>query len=111
MAEVPEGGDEGVDVFAGVVESERWADGAFDAEAAEDGLGAVVAGADGDALAVEGGADVFGAEAVEDEGEDAGFFAGGADEAEAGDAEEFFGGVDEQVVFVARDVDHADAAE
>ena len=101
MAKVPEGGDEGVDVFAGVVEGEGWADGAFGAEATEDWLSAVVAGADGDALAVECCADVLGAESVEDEREDAGFFAGGADEAEAGDAQELFGGVDEEVVLVA----------
>ena len=80
-----QGFDEGVDVFADVVEGEGGADGGFEAEAAEDGLGAVVAGADGDALLVEGGADVFGALAVEDEGDDAGFLGGGADDAEAGD--------------------------
>ena len=101
LAEIPDGGDEGVDVLAGVVEGERGADGAFDAEAAEDWLGAVVAGANGDALAVERGADVFGAIAVEDEGEDTGFFAGGTDQAEAGDSKELFGGVDEEVVLVA----------
>ena len=101
MAEVPEGGDEGVDVFAGVVEGEGGADGGFDAEAAEDWLSAVMAGADGDALAIESGADVFGAIAVEHEREDAGFFAGGADEAKAGDSKELFGGVDEEVVLVA----------
>ena len=48
----------------------------------------MVAGADGDALAVEDGADVVGMDAVEDEGEDGLFGRGGADEAEAGDRRE-----------------------
>ena len=51
LAEVPEGGDQRVDFFAGVVVGESGAEGALDAEAAEDGLGAMVAAADGDAFA------------------------------------------------------------
>ena len=74
-------------------------------------MGAVMAGAYGDALAVEGGADVFGAVAIEDEGEHTGFFFGGADEAEAGNGLQGAGGVGQEVVLVAGDVGHADAVE
>jgi hypothetical protein len=48
-----EDGDERVDIGAGVVEREGGADGGFLAKAAEDGLGAVVPGAHGDAIGVE----------------------------------------------------------
>jgi hypothetical protein len=60
---------EGVDVLAHVVRRERRAHGALHAEATEDRLGAVVAGADGDAFLVERRAELLGALAVDDEGE------------------------------------------
>ena len=44
---------EGIDLFAGVIEGEGGADGAADAEAVHQGLRAVVAGAHGNAEAVE----------------------------------------------------------
>ena len=73
-------GDQGVDVFAGVVERQRWADRGLEAEPAQDGLGAVVPGADRDSFLVERLADVLGAETVEDEGEDTRLLARGADQ-------------------------------
>ena len=51
----------------------------LDAEAAQDRLRAMVAGAHGDALLVERRADVFGAEAVEHERDDARLLRGRAD--------------------------------
>src|SRR6266511_2958786 len=98
--DAPQRSDERVDVLAGVVERERWADNGLDAEAAQDRLGAVVARAHGDALLVERGADVLGAEAVEDERHDARLLARGADEAQAGDGEEPRGRVFEERVLV-----------
>lgn len=48
-----EGGDEEVNLLAGVVEGEGGTDGAFDAEGLHQRLGAVMAGADGYAELVE----------------------------------------------------------
>ena len=98
-----------VDFFAGVVEGQARVARCFDAKAAEDRLGAVVAGSDGDSFLVQRRADVFGAESIQDEREHAGLFLCGADQVKAGDALHRFGGIDEQVVLVAGDVDHADA--
>ena len=50
--------DESIDFFGGVVEGEGGADCAFDAKAMHEWLGTVVTGADGDAEAVEEGAEV-----------------------------------------------------
>ena len=58
---------------------------ALEPEAAQDRLRAVVAGAHGDALLIEHAADVLGADAVEDEREDAGLLGRGADHAETRD--------------------------
>jgi len=65
-----EGGEEGIDVGLGVVEGEGDADGAGDAEALHEGLGTMVAGADGDALMVEQDADIGGVGVAEVEGDE-----------------------------------------
>ena len=57
-SDAEEGGVEGVDVGLGGVAGEGGADGAGDAVAVHDGLGAVVAGADGYSQTVEQRADV-----------------------------------------------------
>lgn len=67
-----QGGGQGIDIGTGVIGSERSANGAFETEAAMDRLGAMMAGADGDAFAIEKVAEFLGADTVEDEGEHAG---------------------------------------
>ena len=68
-------GDERVDVLAGVVEARATGAPCLQAEPAQDRLGAMVAGAHGDALPVERLADILGADAVEHERENAGLLA------------------------------------
>ena len=67
LPQIPDSGNQRIDVIARVIEGKRWAHGAFDAEAAKNRLRAVMAGANGDALAVQRGADVFGPVSVENE--------------------------------------------
>ena len=57
--------DQSVDILGGIVKRQRRADGRFHAEAAQNGLGAVVAGAHGDTLLVEGNAHILGSNLVE----------------------------------------------
>ena len=70
-----------------------------------------MAGVDGDAFLIQGGAYVFGAEAVENKGEDAGFLARRSNEVEAGDALHRLGGIEQKLVLVTGDIHHADAFE
>ena len=72
-----------VDFLALVVEGQRHARGAGHAHALHGGLRAVVAGADGDAVAVEDGAEVVRVDAVEHEGDGGGALLGPADQAHA----------------------------
>ncbi len=60
-----EGRDERINIGASIVESEGRTDAGFDSEATQDGLGAMVPRADGDAFFVECGADDFGRMAIE----------------------------------------------
>ena len=69
-----------------IVERQRRTHRGFEAEAAEDRLGAVVAGAHGDALLVERLAHVLGAAFIEHERDDARLLVRRADEAQAGHA-------------------------
>src|ERR1700743_427076 len=82
--EAMEHGDECVDVGAGIVEREGGANGGFLTEATRDGLGAVMAGPDGDAVGVEGGAHFFCTITIENKGEHAGFVGGSTDEVQTG---------------------------
>ena len=61
--------DQAVDLLAGRVDAEAGAGRGGDAEAVHQQLGAVVAGADGDAVAVEDLGDVVGVDALELEGD------------------------------------------
>src|SRR5919205_1038206 len=94
------GRDEGVHLFPGVVEGEGGAGRGRDAEVLHDGLRAVVAGADGDALLVEDGAHVVRVHLVDDEGQHARLLARGADDAHALDRRELLGRVTEQLLLV-----------
>jgi len=95
--------------LAGVVEGQGGPHRGFQAEAAQDGLGAVVAGAHGDAFLVEGLAHFLSLEAFQHEGGDAGLVPRRADDAQAGNGFEAVGGVFQQGVLVAGDVFQADA--
>ena len=95
--------DEDVDFVVGVVERERRSDGGFHTHTAQDGLGAVVAGAHGDALGVEGLADFDGVVSGEHEGQHAGLLIGGPDQSHPGDDGQPWGGVFQQGVFVGGD--------
>jgi len=72
--------DEGVDVLAAIVEGKRGAGGCSDTQAPHQGLGTVMAGADGDPLPVEDGADVVWMDVAEEEGEHARLLLRGPDE-------------------------------
>ncbi len=111
LFQVPESRNERVNLFASVVQSERGPDGRLDPEAAEDGLGTVVARPDRNTLTVEGRAHVFGAEAVEDKGKNAGFFARRSDQSQARNTVERVGGVEQQVMLVAGNIGHTDAVQ
>src|SRR5476651_813464 len=65
--EIPDRADEGVYIFAGVVQRQRRTHGAFDSEAAKNRLGAMMAGTNGDAFLIQRGADIFRAKTIEDE--------------------------------------------
>jgi hypothetical protein len=111
LFQIPNCRDQCVDVFAGVVESERGTDRGFNAKAAKDRLRTMMARADGDTLAVESRSHIFGTKAVEHEGKYAGLFARRADQPKPGDALQSFCGIEQKIVFVARDVHHANALE
>ena len=85
--DVVEALDQAVDLLAGVVDGEAGPGGRGDAEAVHEQLGAVVAGADRDAVAVEDLGDVVGVDALELEGDgaDAVGAARRAEDAQAGD--------------------------
>lgn len=68
-----------------VVEAEGGAGGCWDGVAGHEGLGAVVASADSDAMVVGKGCDVVGVDVVDYEGHDAGLVCGSAEEAEVRD--------------------------
>src|SRR3546814_6449573 len=70
------------DLPTGVVEAHRRPRRGRHAEPLHQRLRAVVADADGDALAVDDGADVVRMDAVEREGDDAGLLPGGAEDGE-----------------------------
>src|SRR5918993_3118651 len=79
----PHRGGEAVNLLLRVVEGEGGAGRGRHFEVLHDGLRAVVAGADGDALAVEDGAHVVRMHLFDDEGEDARLVARVADDADA----------------------------
>src|SRR5438477_6357607 len=79
---------EGVQIFTGVVWRQRGPDGALQPESAQDGLCAMVSRANRYAFLIQSMADVFGAEAVDDEREHACFFRGRPDEPKAWDAQQ-----------------------
>ena len=95
--------DEGIDLVARVVEAEGGARRRRQAVAVHDRLGAVVARANRDPLAVEHGADVVRVNAVENEGENASLVARRADDPEPRDRRERLRRVRQQVVLVGVD--------
>src|SRR5437763_378748 len=99
-----EAGNERVDFAESVVEGERSAGGGGYVEEIHHGLGAVMAGADGNALAVEQRADIVRVYAFHDEGENARLLARGADQAQAGNGAERLRAIGEQGLFVGRDL-------
>src|ERR1700728_672972 len=109
LFQIPQSCHQRIDLFAGVVKSERCADGALEAEAAMNRLCAMMAGANGDAFPIERGADVFRAKPIEHEGKEASLFFCRADDAQAGNSQERLGGVEQQIVFVPRDAGQAEA--
>jgi hypothetical protein len=82
------GGDEDFDILRRVVKRERGPDRTLQPKAAQNRLSAMVAGAHGDALAVQGFTDVLSTAAVEDERHNAGTLARRADEAQPGNGAE-----------------------
>ena len=77
--------DEGeFDLFWSCVDAEGEAGGVGEAEAAEEGLGAEVAAADGDLFEIEQGGEIEGMDAVDVEGEDREFIGSCADDAAVG---------------------------
>src|ERR1043166_3918876 len=91
---------EAFDLFPRVVEGEGGARGGRHAEVLHDGLRAVVAGADGDALPVEDCAHVVRVNVVNDEGQYARLLARVADDADALDGGDSFGRVPQKLLLV-----------
>lgn len=73
-----EGGNECVDLFTGVVEGERGTDSALDAESLHQGLGAMMACADGNAEFVKQHPGIVMVCVTHQEGDDGGFSVGRA---------------------------------
>jgi len=71
----------------------------------------MMTGTDGDPLLIEHAANVFRAESVEHEREDARLFLGGANHSKTGDPCEMFFGVNEQFMLVALDVHETEGAD
>ena len=94
-------------LFTGVVEAEGGAHGAEDAQVVDEGLGAVVAGAHGDAQAVEQGAHVHGVDVADEEADDGVLAVGGSEDAHAGYGAETVHGIAGEAVLVGADVVHA----
>ncbi len=94
-----------------VVEAERGAHRGRNAVARHHRLGAVVAGADRDALRVEDGADVVGVDAVHDEGQHRGLALRRADQAHPGDGEDRLGGCLQELCLVGGDALEAELVE
>ena len=109
--EAVEDRDERVDIGAGIVQREGGPHTGFLTEATEDGLGAMMPGADGDAVGIKGGAYLFRLIAVENEREDAGLVGRRADEAQTGNVFEQPGCILQKIVFVLTDEVHADAGD
>ena len=79
-----DGGQEGVDLVESVVYGETGADGAGDAIAIHDRLGAVMSGADSDAKLVDKGAHIVGVGVADKEREHGGLVRCSAEDAHAG---------------------------
>jgi hypothetical protein len=95
--EAVEDGDECVDIGAGIVECEGGPHAGFLTEATEDGLGAMMPGADGDAVGIEGGPYLFCLVAVEDKREDAGLVGRRANETQTGNVFEQPGSILQEI--------------
>src|SRR5277367_2812030 len=111
LLQIPNRRDQCVNVFTSVVESERRADRTFDPEAPENGLRTMMARADRDALAIESRSHVLRTKPIQDERKYAGLFARRTDQAKPRDVLQSLRGVNQKIVFIARDVGHADAVE
>src|SRR5271167_2408801 len=85
-----------VNFLVSIIASQSGAGGGGDAEAVHQGLGAVMAGADGDSFLVEHGADVVRVDAVEHERDGPGALFGSADQANAGDSRQPLGCIREE---------------
>lgn len=87
QAEIPQGTNQPVDVIDRVIQRQGSSDGALEAEAAQDGLGTMMAGPNSDSIAVEVVAYLFGPEAIHDKGNDAGLLPGGSNNVQPGNAQ------------------------
>ena len=106
-----QGGYQGVDIFAGVIQRQGRADRGFEAEPAQDGLCAVMSRPHRDTFLVQRLADILGAETIENEGEDTGLVFCGADQMQPRHGEQSLGCVGQQVVLVAGNILHTDLFE
>ena len=100
-----------VHLFLRVVQPERGAHRAFDAEARHERLGAVMPRAHGDAQAVEQGAEVEVVDVAHEEGDDAALLLGFAEDAHTGDFLQAAGGILGQFVLVGGDGVHAEGGD
>jgi hypothetical protein len=111
LFQIPQGCDQRIHFFAGVVEGECSANGALLAKAAQNWLRAMMPAAHRDSLAVEIVANFFAAKTFDHKGKYAGFFFCRTDDGEAGNALQGGRCIGEQHMFVAGDVGQSDTIE